>query len=128
MASARIPKEEFKYSPRITGIVGSLSERFVEVFLTIASSLTIVLTAVFVAVGVSMTVDPGHFADSSKEEGPDTPASSQMLKDDFTFAASPNPVYLGDKVTFWANASSWDGTELTFTILYDSLLPDGDDE
>ena len=81
--------------------------------------MAIVLTAVFVAVGVSMMVDPGHFADSSKEEGSDTPASSQLIWEK-SFTVSPNPAYVGEEVTFWANATSWDSTSITFTIYYDS--------
>jgi hypothetical protein len=40
-----------------------------------------------------------------------------------SFAASPNPVYVGGEVTFWANATSSTSSPLTFTIYYDYLLP-----
>jgi len=41
-----------------------------------------------------------------------------------SFTASPNPVYLGSEVTFWANATSSTSSPLTFTIYYDYYLLD----
>ena len=40
-----------------------------------------------------------------------------------TFSASPSRVYVGDTVTFFANASSDIATSLDFTLFFDSLLP-----
>ena len=56
------------------------------------------------------------------EDDADIPARSQAVTI-ISFTASPKPAYVGEEVTFWANASTNTGTTLTFTIFFDALLP-----
>ncbi|MGB2581320.1 MAG: hypothetical protein WBD03_02485, partial [Thermoplasmata archaeon] len=39
-----------------------------------------------------------------------------------SFKASPNPAYVGEEVTFFANASSSTSSTLRFTIFYDAYI------
>ncbi|MBN1677267.1 MAG: hypothetical protein JW880_01880 [Candidatus Thermoplasmatota archaeon] len=55
--------------------------------------------------------------------------SEERLGADFTavseatLVASPNSVYVGEEVTFFANATSSTSSSLKFTIFYDAVLP-----
>lgn len=57
-------------------------------------------------------------------EEPPCPARSSTIVTS-SFAISPKTAYVGDTVTFFANASSDFGSSLNFTIYYDYLLGDG---
>ena len=77
-----------------------------------------VLFAMFVIAVNSMAFGCWKVQEPLDEPDPSVPASSLAVSD-VTFAASPNPAYVGEEVTFWANASSTTGS-LTFTIYFDA--------
>ncbi len=62
--------------------------------------------------------------DISLEEAEDVPARSATVTS-ATLAISPTSAYVGEVITFYANATSDIGTTLTFTIYYDYILSDG---
>lgn len=81
-----------------------------------------ILFAMLVFGACSIVFGCGEVQESQDKDDPDLPASSLAVS--ATFKASPNPAYVGEEVTFWANASSTVvGSSLTFTILFDAYIP-----
>lgn len=82
----------------------------------------VILAAIVVIMGASASLFAGLVVDSSDEDDGSIPASTQVVTFQ-SFVAAPNPAYVGEEVTFWVNASSSTGTNLTFTLFYDMYLP-----
>ena len=77
-----------------------------------------VLIAFLGILSFSTLLGPCDCTDGPVEDSSDIPAISLAVTVN-SFVGSPNPVYLGAEITFWANATSSTGSPLTFTIFYD---------
>ncbi len=80
------------------------------------------LFAMFVFSACSVLFDSGSVQEPQDEVESDSPASLLAVLSNTTFVARPNPAYVGEEVTFWANATSDVADSLTFRILYDAYL------
>jgi hypothetical protein len=86
--------------------------------------LSLLLLSTYVSVlSIPQEVDEGP-AQEDPVEQPFNARSQAIEAANVTLSASPNRVYVGEEVTFFANASSDVGTTLTFVMYYDILLAD----
>lgn len=86
--------------------------------------IALAVLTMFLVGACSVAIDWGHVEESPDDGDSGIPAHSLTVT--ATLQRSPgsvsNPAYIGEEVTFWANASSDTGAEnLTITIYYDGL-------
>ncbi len=92
--------------------VCALSRRFMKPLLGLLLTVSICLAFTSLQAALAPTVDDGQ-------------GRAHLLATTVvSFSASPSRGYVGDTITFFANASSDVSTELTFTLYFDSLLAD----
>lgn len=94
--------------------------------LSMNRAIALIAFAMVLVGACSVAIDSGHVEEPLDDSDHGIPAHSLTVTG--TIQRSPgstsDPAYIGEEVTFWANASSDTGAEnLTFTIYYDGLNP-----
>ncbi len=104
-------EESVRYPVAKNDRQGSITRPYV----TIVLCLVLALSPLLLITGSVMPV-------TNEDSASTVPLASTLTQSGVSLTASPSSAYVGDEITFFANATSDVGANLTFTIYYDYLI------